>query len=115
MQLATEWCDRNEAVLKSSDLVVLENQIRTPCIVLNAAIYARCFGRARVVHPMTVGAYWKLPTQREPKKAKAVEIVDTVTSGGFPRTYKRDDLADTFLMAAWGMIQVEGAKLSDFL
>lgn len=115
MRIATEWCDRNEAVLRSSDLVVLEDQIRKPCIALNAAIFSRCFGRARAIHPMTIGAFWKLPTTREAKKAKAVMIAQQITHDAFPRTYKRDDLADTFLMAAWGMIQVGGATIHDFL
>ncbi len=115
MQIATEWCDRNEPILRSSDLVVLENQIRTPCIVLNAAIFSRCYGRARVVHPMTVGAYWKLPTTRDAKKAKGIVIAQQITRNAFPRVYKRDDLADTFLMAAWGMMQVGGATHHDFL
>jgi len=115
MQIATEWCDRNEQVLRTSDVIVLENQIRTPCIVLNAAIYSRCHGKARVVHPMTVGAFWKLPTSREAKKARAVVIVDSIVRGNFPRASKRDDLADTYLMAAWGMCQQGVATKEDFL
>lgn len=116
MRIATEWCNRHEDLLRTSDVIVLENQIRTPCIVLNAAIYSRCHNRAYVAHPMTVGAYWKLPTTRDAKKARAVEIVYDLTNGEFPRANKRDDLADTYLMAAWGMcVLAKGAVKEDFL
>lgn len=115
MRIATEWCDRHDALLRSSDMIVLENQMRTPCIILNAAIYSRCYNRAHVVHPMTVGAYWKLPTTREAKKARAVAIVDRIVNGNYPAANKRDDLADTFLMAAWAMCTTGAATKEDFL
>lgn len=88
------------------DLIMLEKQMRTNFIVMNTVIQSLFFTRARVVSPMTVGSFFKLPKTREQKKAAGVNVcrrfalIDDVNQAG-----KLDDLADAWMMCAYGLVQ----------
>lgn len=100
--ITVQWCRQHNEQLALCDVIVLENQIREPCIIMNTVVQALYFDKAQVVHPMTVGAYWHLPPTRDAKKQAGIEVVrqhGVVLVGN-----KVDDLADTWLMAAWVLL-----------
>lgn len=107
--LTVTWCRRNKAMLDACDLIVLENQIRTPFIIMNTVIQALYFDKAQTVSPMTIAAYFNMPKTREAKKLAAVRIAKThctMQEG----VEKLDDLADAWLMAVWGLIAAKGVS-----
>ena len=99
VEITRNWCLAHKQLLDDSDYIVLENQIRAPYICMNTVIQALYFDKVEVVHPMTVGAYWHLPTKREHKKAAGVATV--LRHGVHLPPGKQDDLADAWLMAQW--------------
>jgi len=96
------WAESNRNLLESCDRIILENQMRIPFIVMNTVIQTMFFDRVVVVHPLTVGAYWKLPRRRELKKARGIEVV-AEQGAMMPQSDKQDDLADAWLMAVYGL------------
>lgn len=106
VNITVHWARRNKAMLDAADEIVLENQMRTPFIIINAVIQALYPEKTTVVHPTTVGAFWRLPRTRELKKEAGVEVVKKNgatlmrANGG-----KLDDLADAWLMAVYCLVQ----------
>jgi hypothetical protein len=104
--IVVQWCRLHADLLNSSDKIVLENQMRQPFIVMNVVLHALYFDKVVVVHPMTVGSYWHLPTTRDKKKAAGIRLAQQhgvqLCSG------KQDDMADTWLMAQWQLNQMNG-------
>lgn len=96
---AVKWCRTHSQLLNECDAIVLENQIREKFVVINTVIQALFFDKCKVVHPMTVGAFFKLPVTRAQKKEAGVHVV--LSNGAiFPRNRgKFDDLADAWMMA----------------
>lgn len=107
VQMAHNWCRLNQGMLDACDLIVLENQLRDCFIIMNTVVHALFYHKVRVLHPMTVGAYFGLPKTRELKKARAVDLVSQVATFD-PRETKKDDLADAWLMAVYGLIDKKG-------
>ena len=109
------WCDENRQMLLECDVIMLEKQMRTTFIVMNTVIQSLFFTRTRVVSPMTVGSFFNLPKTREAKKAAGVSVcrkyarVDDVAQVG-----KLDDLADTWMMAMYGLVQRGALTASEF-
>jgi len=103
--ITREWCIQHAELLATSDRIVLENQMREPFIVMNTVLHALFFDKVVVVHPMTVGAYWHLPTTRAQKKAAGIQIA--LENGVYLPEGKQDDLADTWLMAQWQLNQMK--------
>jgi len=106
IRITRDWCMQHAQLLGESDLIVLENQIRDPFIVMNTVIQTLYFDKVTVAHPMTVGAYWQLPVKREAKKARGVKVA--LAHGVVLPPGKQDDLADTWLMARWALHQYYG-------
>jgi hypothetical protein len=107
VRITVAWCKRNYAALKECDHIVLENQIRTPFIIMNTVIQTLFLKRTTVVHPMTVATFFKLPKTRELKKAATVELVRLhaqIPAGA----HKLDDLADTWIMAIHALVMHGG-------
>lgn len=104
LEITYEWCQRNQQMLRECDLIILENQIRTPFIIMNTVINSLYYTRVRSVSPMTIAAYFKFPTTREKKKAATVKFVNKHAS--FPvDNGKQDDYADAWCMAMHAMIK----------
>ena len=105
--LTSAWVERNRDMLQACDMIVLEKQMRTPFIVQNTVIQTLMMSKAVEVHPVSVGAWWKLPRKREAKKAAGVVAVQR--SAVIPANMgKPDDLADAWLMAVY-MLAKENA------
>ena len=111
VKITYEWCVRNRDMIAACDAVVLENQMRRPFIIMNTVLQTCFYGKALVVHPMTVGSFFKLPKTRQEKKEQGVELVKRFAT--IPNHAKRDDLADAWLMAAWQLVQ-SGALSSKY-
>lgn len=108
VDMTIAWIRDNEALFNNTDLVVLEAQIRTPFIIMNAVLQTHCYDKCRVVSPMTVAAYFKMPKTRELKKAAGIAIVKQFSKFDGTSHAKLDDLADAWLMAAWGLVECGG-------
>lgn len=105
--MAVRWVRANFDMLRTCDAIVLENQMRETFIVLNSAIHALLYDRVDVVHPMTVGTFWGLPTDRENKKLQGIACCKA-NGARLAETGKQDDLADVWLMAVY-YLHLKGA------
>ena len=113
VEITHAWCMRQAEMLASCDLVILENQLRKPFIAMNCVIQALHFNKTEVVHPMRVGTFFKLPKQREPKKAATVELCRKHAL--IPRNNgKEDDLADAWMMAVYGLVKRQAISAKYF-
>ncbi len=99
VRITRDWCLTHGALLAASDRIVLEHQLRQPFILMNTVIQTLYYDKVVIVHPMTVGAHFKLPAKREAKKAKGIEVAQA--HGVHLPAGKQDDLADAWLMAKW--------------
>jgi len=97
------WCDRNHAWLRECDIIMIEGQIRKQFIVMQTVIHALYYVKVRIVHPMTVGSFFRFPPTREEKKAATVRFV--VRHATIPATDKQDDYADAWCMAVYCLIK----------
>ena len=115
VEIALLWCKRNKRILDAADAIVLENQMRTPYIIINATIQALYFAKCTVVHPMSVAAFWQLPKTRELKKAAGVAVVQA-NGAVLSRANegKLDDMADAWLMAVYFLVEL-GAVREDMV
>ncbi len=104
VRITVDWVRRRKHILDECDCIVLENQMRTPFIVMNTVIQSLYFNIVSIIHPMTVGTFWSLPKQREHKKTRGVQVTLAHTRN-IPAAGKEDDLADAWLMAVYEMIQ----------
>lgn len=109
VRLTWQWVQNNKGWLDECDVIILENQIRTPFIIMNAVIQALLFTKVQSVSPMTVAAFFKLPKTRELKKPAAVRVTQQYCVLDKSEA-KPDDLADAWLMAVWGLIQAKGVS-----
>jgi hypothetical protein len=105
------WCKRNEEMIKACDVVVLENQLRKTFMIMNTVIATFFYGKVKVVHPMTVGSFFKLSKTREQKKRDGVAICRSFTTMPTNSGAKADDLADAWLMCVFQL--VKGKALSE--
>ena len=99
------WLRGHRALLESCDVIVLENQMRTPFEILNAVVSAHYLEKVEVLNPRTVGRFWGLPSQRAPKKKAGVSCV-AQNGCQFPpvRNKKYDDVADAWLLAVYAAV-----------
>lgn len=113
VQLTRQWVADNRGMLDGCDMIVLEKQMRTPFIVQNAVIQTLMFEKCVEVHPVSVGAWWKLPRRREAKKeAGVVQVQHYATIP--PNMGKPDDLADAWLMAVYMMVRENVISQNNF-
>jgi len=100
------WVTKPEVkdMLDRADKIVLERQMVKKFQAVNHCIRFRYFEKTVELNPNTVGKYFKLPLERAPKKKAAVELVGSNLP--FPvRKGKKDDLADSYLLAAYVIFQ----------
>lgn len=114
VEITYQWCVRNCDLLKTCDEVILENQMRKGFIIMNTVIRTYFYDKARVVHPMTVGTFFKMPKTRAEKKIFGVRLVESFIPE-WQCTAKADDLADAWLMAAYGLVQLGAVSKQTFL
>lgn len=113
VDITVAWCNRNRELLDSCDVIVLENQMRKPFIVMNTVIHGLFHSKTKSVHPMTVGSYFGLPKTREPKKKATVELCRRyafIPEDGS----KPDDLADAWQMCIWELVQSKALSAKYF-
>ncbi len=104
VEITVKWIAANKAMLKDCDVIILENQLRTSFIIMNAVIHALCFSKTKVIHPMTVASFWKLPKTRIKKKPAGVAVAQANGVVFGKKHYKLDDLADAWLMAVHALV-----------
>ena len=101
-----------KTLLRSADLIVLERQLQEKYACLNCKVRFEFWENTIEVHPSTVGKQYGLSKDRKSKKKEAVVLAQK--NAVFPRVKgKKDDLADAFLMAMYGLQQkhkIEGWK-----
>lgn len=110
VEITVQWVQDNQNLFAQADAVILENQMRTPFIIMNAVIHALHVRRVKVAHPMKVGSFWGLPKTRTQKKEAGIAVCRR-NGATFPPNTKLDDLADAWLMAVWGLIQAGGLSI----
>jgi hypothetical protein len=104
LRIMWEWCHRNKDMIADCDLIILEQQIRTPFIIMNTVVESLYFRKTRQVSAMTIAKFFELPKTREKKKKAGVNV--TGNHVVLPPGYEKlDDLADAWMMAMWGLIQ----------
>ncbi len=111
--ITREWCRTNWSILRECDHIVLENQLRTPFIIMNTVIQTLFFNTCSVIHPMTVAAFFKLPKTRAEKKLAGVAVVGRYTQID-KKLGKVDDLADAWLMAVHKLQAENGISKKEF-
>lgn len=100
-----QWCLVNQKMLSDASMIVLEEQIEIPFIIMNTVIRTLHPSLAVVVAPATISAKFGLAKTRKEKKADAVKLVGNNLR--IPQASKKDDLADAYLLAIWGFQQLE--------
>lgn len=99
------WINKPEIkeLLGEADEIVLERQMTMKFQAVNHWIRARYFDKTKEVHPNTYASLFGLGNERKKKKKRAVELVSKHAI--FPiKKGKKDDFADAFLLATWGLI-----------
>lgn len=109
IDVTMRWCRAHEAIVANCDIIVLERQLREPFTIINTVIQVHFWPKAVVVHPLTVGAFWRLPRKRSEKKAAGIAVCNR-NNLVFPAGYKQDDLADAWLMATYMLVQQNGVS-----
>jgi hypothetical protein len=97
-----QWCLDNADLLKAVDRIVLERQMKMKFAVINTVIRSLYYKKTIVVNPLTVGKHYGLPRTRAEKKKAAVNYVSKLTAFNASATRKKDDLADSYLLAHYG-------------
>ncbi len=103
IRITHAWCMRNKSMLDGADVIILESQMRTPFELMNAVIFTLYIDKVKVVHPMTVASFWRLPKTRVLKKPAGVEVVQALNVI-IPHSHKLDDLADAWMMAVHELV-----------
>lgn len=112
VELMVEWVEEHKILLQGCDVIVLERQLRSPFLEMNAALLALLHGRVKTVNTMTVAATFHLPKKRALKKLATVELCQrSVQNMPKTATGKLDDLADAWAMAMHELIQRKGASI----
>ncbi len=112
LRITHDWCRANWKLLRACDAIVLENQLRTPFIIMNTVIQALFLSRTTVVHPMTVASFFKLPKTRAEKKVAGILAVGAYAEID-TKSGKVDDLADAWLMATWKLVQLGAISVKE--
>ena len=102
-QAIFNWLETDEVkgLLDGADQIVLEEQMVMKFQAVNHFIMSRYFDKTITVWPKTHAAYFGLPQDRKEKKKAGVELVGR--NAVLPiRKGKKDDLADSYLLAAYG-------------
>jgi hypothetical protein len=90
-------------LLENADEIILERQMTMKFQAVNHCIRFLYFDKTKEVHPNTVRALFRLPETRRAKKKAAVDLVASRVI--FPiKKGKKDDLADSFLLALYAGI-----------
>ena len=97
-----QWCLDNADLLESVDRIVLERQMKMKFAVINTVIRSLHYKKTIVVNPLTVGKHYGLPRTRSEKKKAAVNYVSKLCAFPASATRKKDDLADSYLLAHYG-------------
>jgi hypothetical protein len=100
-----QWCRENREFLGEASMIVLERQIEAPFKMMNTVIRTLYPNTAVVISPKTISAKYGRSHTRKEKKQEAVELVSKNVM--LPRAKKKDDLADSYLLALWGLQQLE--------
>jgi hypothetical protein len=113
--ITRDWCLEHQHELAQCDVIVLERQMRKPFIIMNTVIWTIFADKVIIRHPMTVGTFWGLAKTREQKKADGVKTVLLNTrSDEFQNVpHKQDDMADTWLMCVYEMVQRQGLSTKE--
>jgi hypothetical protein len=104
-QATYNWCRENEKILGEASMIVLEQQHEAPLQLMVCTIRTMFPHTAVVVNPMSVAAKYGLPRKRAEKKKATVELV--AKNVRIPAAKKKDDLADSYLLAIWGYQKLE--------
>lgn len=104
-QATFAWCKKHQELLENACMIVLERQIDDRFKVMNAIIRTLHPSLAVVVAPATIGAKFGLRRTRKEKKEDAIRLVGNNLRIVDAR--KKDDLADAFLLAFWGLQKLE--------
>lgn len=108
-QATFKWCQANREMLEQASMIVLERQIEAPFKMMNTMIRTLHPHTAVIVSPATVGKRFGLSKTRKEKKEDAVNLVtkNLIAYSGMPKSKKKDDLADSYLLALWGLEKLE--------
>lgn len=108
MGAVQEFFEREDvkALLESADHIVLEKQLQEKYACLNCKVRFAYWEKTVEVHPNSVGKKFGLALDRKTKKKEAVVLAQK--NAVFPkRKGKKDDLADAYLLAVYGLHQLQ--------
>ena len=93
-----------KAMLQTADWIVLEKQLVQKYQAVNYCIRFLYFAKTIEVAPATMSAYFKMAKTRKEKKKDAVALTAS-NSPFWIKKGKKDDLADAYLLACYGIFQ----------
>ena len=111
-----DWINLPEVreLLDAADEIVLERQMVMKYQAVNHCVFFRYPNKTTIVHPKTIQTFFKLPEGKKAKKKGAVDLVGTRCI--FPvKRGKKDDLADSFLLALWAGARSKPSLAQNFL
>jgi hypothetical protein len=92
--------------LESADQIVLEKQLQEKYACLNCKVRFGYWEKTTEEHPSSVGKKFGLASDRQTKKKQAVVLAQK--NSVFPKSKgKKDDLADAYLLAVFGLHQLQ--------
>jgi len=117
VHLVKAFADKHEALFARADHVVVEKQLRANMRIIEALLHLSYYGKCAVVHARTIKAAYGLSRgEYRLNKLAAVEWVtkrlerlDDPWRARFEASRKRDDLADSYLLAHFFCSRVCGA------
>ena len=95
------WMDKNEETLANADYIVLERQMRSPFKEMNVMIRTRYSHKVTLVYPRTLSSKYGFSMKRAEKKRDTIKWA--LNNIGAIEGAKRDDLADSALLAHYGL------------
>lgn len=96
------WMDKNEEILNAADHIVLERQMRSPFKEMNWMFRTRYSHKVTLVYPRTLSSKYSLSMKRAEKKRDTIKWVNN-NIGAIAKGVKSDDLADSALLAHYGL------------
>jgi len=108
------WCAKHEEILNEVDQIVIERQIADSYRIIAATIrtFVRNPNKSVIIAPNTIAKHFGLPHTRAEKKRAAVKLVEKNVRIPVPEKKKKDDYADSFLLAYIGL-QTHGIGVGD--
>lgn len=104
-----QFCKEHQDLLESSDMLVIERQMRVNMRIIESVLHALYYDKCTVVHARTVKARFGLCKRNyRQNKLAAVECVEAMLGprrgdcplvDAFFHARKKDDLADCYLMS----------------